>query len=237
MQRDYHRWYSPSLNHDMELLVFGHAGAPVLVFPTSMGRFYQYEDNGMINALWDKINSGWLQLYCIDSVDNESWYNYGAAPWQRIQRHMAYDAYITNEVMPFIRGKNPNDFIIATGCSFGAYHSVNYGFRHPDIIHKIIALSGRYTMRNYLGDFHSEDLYYNSPMDYIGGMQESEYTDKLHRQEIHLVAGEHDLPVCVNETKQLSELLYLKNIANNLNIWGGAIHDWPDWVEQIRILL
>ena len=51
MNREYHRWYSPSLGHDMELLVFGHAGARVIVFPTSMGRFFQWEDFGMIGEL------------------------------------------------------------------------------------------------------------------------------------------------------------------------------------------
>ena len=47
MNREYHRWYSRSLDRDMELLVFGHTGARVLVFPTSMGRFFQWEDSGM----------------------------------------------------------------------------------------------------------------------------------------------------------------------------------------------
>jgi len=32
----------------MELLVFGHAGVPMIVFPTSMGRFFEYSDRGMI---------------------------------------------------------------------------------------------------------------------------------------------------------------------------------------------
>ncbi len=36
MNREYLRWFSPSLQRDMEMLVFGHAGARVLVFPTSM---------------------------------------------------------------------------------------------------------------------------------------------------------------------------------------------------------
>jgi len=40
MHRAYHRWHSPSLGRDMELLVYGHAGARVLVFPTSQGRFF-----------------------------------------------------------------------------------------------------------------------------------------------------------------------------------------------------
>ena len=41
MNREYHRWHSPALSRDMELLVFGHADARVLVFPTSLGKFYE----------------------------------------------------------------------------------------------------------------------------------------------------------------------------------------------------
>ena len=37
MRRDYHKWYSPELGREMELLVFGHDGLPVIVFPTSQG--------------------------------------------------------------------------------------------------------------------------------------------------------------------------------------------------------
>ena len=51
MNREYHKWHSPALGRDMELLVFGHAGTPYLVFPTSMGRFFDYENRGMIDAV------------------------------------------------------------------------------------------------------------------------------------------------------------------------------------------
>ncbi len=46
MNREYHKWYSNALRRDMELLVFGHSGVPLLVFPTSMGRFFDYESRG-----------------------------------------------------------------------------------------------------------------------------------------------------------------------------------------------
>ena len=46
MKREYHKWYSPALGRDMELLVFGHGGARVLAFPTRCGRFYEYEERG-----------------------------------------------------------------------------------------------------------------------------------------------------------------------------------------------
>jgi esterase/lipase superfamily enzyme len=35
----------------MEMLVFGEAGQRVLAFPTSMGRFFDWEDRGMVSAL------------------------------------------------------------------------------------------------------------------------------------------------------------------------------------------
>lgn len=74
MNREYHKWHSPALGRDMELLVFGHAGAPLIVFPPSMGRFFDYESRGMIDAIRDRYESGAIQAFCVDSVDSQSWY-------------------------------------------------------------------------------------------------------------------------------------------------------------------
>ncbi len=77
MKREYHKWWSPELCRDMELLVFGHDGLPAVVFPTSQGRFFEFEERGMVDAVRDKLECGKLQLFCVDSVDAESWYNNG----------------------------------------------------------------------------------------------------------------------------------------------------------------
>ena len=79
---------------------------PLLVFPTSMGRYFDYEDRGMIAALAPKIENGGLQIFCADSVDAESWYNKGVHPRQRVLRHMQYERYFLNELLPFIRSNN-----------------------------------------------------------------------------------------------------------------------------------
>ena len=89
MNREYHKWWSDRLQRDMELLVFGHAGAKVLIFPSRLGRFYEYEKLGLVNTLKHKIEQGWLQLYCIDSIDAESFYCDWAHPHGRIQRPIA----------------------------------------------------------------------------------------------------------------------------------------------------
>jgi esterase/lipase superfamily enzyme len=132
MNREYHRWHSPSLNRDMELLVFGHAGARVLVFPTSQGRFFEWEDRGMMWALREHLDNGWLQMFCVDSVDSESWYCWWAQPSGRAYRHVQYDNYLLNEVLPFSLTKNENPFLITVGASFGGYHAMNFGLKHAD---------------------------------------------------------------------------------------------------------
>src|SRR3954454_23021401 len=98
MHREYQKWYSPSLNRDMEFLIFGHHGARVIVFPTSRGKFYEWEETGMIGALGEHLENGWLQLFCLDSVDAESWYCDYCHLGDRAYRHSQYDSYIYNEV-------------------------------------------------------------------------------------------------------------------------------------------
>ena len=51
MNIEYHRWWSPHLQQDMELKVYGYYGKPVVVFPAQGGRFFDYENFGMIGAV------------------------------------------------------------------------------------------------------------------------------------------------------------------------------------------
>ena len=111
MKREYVKWFSPCLQREMELLVFGDAGSPVLFFPTRMGRFYDYENWGLIKALEEKIVSGKNQLYCIDSIDADSFYCKGIPPIERIYRYTLYEKYILEEVIPFVKQKNNNELI------------------------------------------------------------------------------------------------------------------------------
>ncbi len=235
MQREYHNWYSPALGRHMEMLVLGHQGAPVLVFPSSMGRFFEFEDRDMVETLSDKIDGGFIQLYCVDSVDSESWYNRGVHPYDRVQRHMAYDRYITDEVVALMRIKNSNGYMVSTGASFGATHAVNFAFRHPELVHRVVSMSGRFSMHSYLDGYFDDSAYYNSPLDYIGGMDGGgDYANKLRVMQIFLMTSHQDLPMCLDETRQMSELLWAKGVSNTLDIWNEGEHDWPLWRDQVR---
>src|SRR6267378_4122258 len=138
VNREYRKWWSPALGRDMELLVFGDRGAPVLVFPTSMGRFYQWEDFGIVSHMAPRIDAGWLQLWCVDSIDGESFYNKAVAPQDRARRHLAYERYLVDEVLPAIRYANGVDQLIVAGSSFGAFHALAFVTRRPGIARRCV---------------------------------------------------------------------------------------------------
>lgn len=232
MNREYHQWYSPILNRNMELLVFGHAGARMIVFPTSQGRFFDYEDRGMIWALQDQIEQGNLQVYTVDSVDAESFYCSWAHPSGRIQRHIQYDQYITEEVLPFTQAHNHDPFVIVHGCSFGAYHAINYGLRHPDLVGRTIGLSGKYDIRSMLDDYYDENVYFNNPVDYIPNEYDPARLQMLQRLDIIIAIGDQD-PHYQNN-RDLSNALWSKGIWHALRVWDGWAHDWPYWQQMIR---
>src|SRR5208282_4833450 len=149
MYREYFRHPSQALGRDMEMMVFGHAGARALAFPTSMGRFHDWEDRGLVEALSERLNNGRMQLFCLDSVDAESWYADHLPPYDRAARHTQYDRYLLDEVLPFTARMNSNSFLIVTGASFGAYHAVNFAFRHPAAVNRVLAMSGYYDIKRF----------------------------------------------------------------------------------------
>lgn len=235
MNREHHRWYSERLQRDMELLVFGHAGAPVLIFPTSQGRFYEYEDRGMVANLADYINNGWIQLYCVDSVDAESFYCRWAHPSGRINRHIEYEEYLLNEVLPLMRAKNPNHFIITHGCSFGAYHAANIAFRHPHLFGRCVLLSGLYDMTTFFDGYYDERVYFNMPSHYIPGMRDPRQIAAIRRLDIIFALGEHDPHVANN--RELSRALWEKDIWHAFREWDGWSHDWSYWQQMARMYI
>ena len=217
----------------MDLLVFGHGGARVLVFPTSMGRFFEWEDLGMIGALREHLERGWLQLFCVDSVDAESWYARGIAPADRARRHTHYDHYLHDEVLPFTKERNPNPFLLTTGASFGAYHAVNFGLRHPDLVDRVIGMSGLYDIKGFTDGYSDDYVYFNNPADFIPHEHDPGRLGAL-RHDGHHPRHRARRSQSSPATKQLSALLWDKGIGTLCAIWDGWAHDWPYWREMIR---
>jgi esterase/lipase superfamily enzyme len=231
MRRDYIKWYSPSLGRGMELLAYGHAGFPIVVFPTSGGRFFEYEDRGMVHALAPKIDRGELQVVCVDSVDQESWYNRSIAPADRLHRQNAFDAYMTLEVAPFVRNRTTWGQMGATGCSFGGYHAINYALRHPDIVTYAVSMSGAFDVpRQFLGGYYNRDTYFHSPLDSLPNLEDPWFLERMRRSYYVLVVGNGDS--LFDQNVKLAHIFGIKRLPHKLDVWEGFGHDWPWWQKM-----
>lgn len=226
MQEKYLREYSPSLGKEMEMLVFGHSGRPVILYPTSMGRYYQNKDFKLIESASWFINEGKVKIYCPDSVDEESWYNKGIHPADRVRRHMQYDAYIRHEVLPKALHETGHSRAIQAGASFGAYHATNFGFRYPKLTSHIFNMGGAYDISKRLDGYFDENAFYNNPPSFIPGLSD----EAMYHMGVVLGVGEYDF--CLEDNYKLSEILASKGLHHWLDIRPGGNHDWPVWREM-----
>ena len=235
MQREYRRWWSPALERDMELLVFGERGTPVLVFPTSMARFYQWEDFGLVDHMGRRIDEGWLQLWCVDTVDGESFYARSRPPQARASRHFQYERYLLEEVVPAIRAANDVPYLIAAGASFGAAHAAMLATRRPGVVNKAVCLSGAYEMSRWLDGWSEDAGYYLDPLRFLPALDDEQYLTPLRATEIVIATGEDDPNV--GESRRLAALLQQKGVPAELHVWQGWAHDWPYWKEMVDAYL
>jgi esterase/lipase superfamily enzyme len=231
MNREYHCWWSQRTEREMPLLVFGHAGAKVLVFPTRDGRFHEYEDLQIVAAVAHKIEAGHLQLYCVDGAD--AFYRNGCGPEERLRRAIAHEEYVLNEVLPLMAAKNQHPCTIVHGLSLGAYHAANLAFRHPHLFQKLCAFSGRYDLthnvenfRDLLDGYRGEQVYYHTPVRYVPGL-DGWQLQSLRRMDVVLVIGRED--PFVDNNRHFGGILAAKCVPHALHEWEGRAHSAQYW--------
>jgi esterase/lipase superfamily enzyme len=233
MFRIYRKSHSSCLGREMEMLIFGHAGAPVLVFPTTGGRFYEFEDRGMVAALADRIEEGRLRLYCVDSVDSESWYNRNAAPKDRIRRHMQFEEYILGEAVPQMQQSCGQEGIATLGCSLGGFHALNFALRHPDLFTSAFSFSGAFDLAGFLEGYSDRDTYLQLPFWYLPNLADPWFLERYRRNRLLLASGWDDQ--CLSQNQQMDQLLNEKEIPHEFSIWDSPnAHDWPTWRQMAR---
>ena len=86
----YYKEWSAVLDRAMEFKRYGHSGVPVLALPARGGRFYDWENNGMPEAVASLLHAGKVQLFCADSIDGESLLAGNSAPRRRCSGAQAW---------------------------------------------------------------------------------------------------------------------------------------------------
>ena len=126
MQERYIKWWTPYLSREFEMLVFGSGrGLPLIIFPTSFGRYHQNKDFGIVDSVAWFVDNDRVTVYCPDSLDLDSFYNKSIHPADRIRTHIAYENVIVHDVVDFGRREASTHRVGVCGASLGAYHAAN----------------------------------------------------------------------------------------------------------------
>jgi esterase/lipase superfamily enzyme len=236
--REIQKWFSPNLNKDMEIVVYGYSGYALLLFPTAAADYLEYERFYMIDAIGEYLGKGDIKVFSINSINSESWLNSDMHPADRATRHQQFNKYIVDEVVPFIKthckGKVP---IVTAGASLGAFHSANIFFRRPDLFAGVIAMSGSYDVKVYSDGYYDDNCYFNSPVDYLPNLTDKKILSTFKNKQIIISSGQGDYEA-PEESQRLSEILTSKGINHWLDIWGyDIVHDWPTWRQMLPYYL
>lgn len=236
MKRRYERVFSPSLGREVQLLAFGHYGAPLIAFPSGGGQFFEFEENGMIGAVAPLIEAGRLKVYCPESLDHESWLAH-LEPAQRATRHNAYEDFVVSTLLPFIRADCHDGSLTAalTGCSLGAFHAANFALKHPHRFPYALCLSGRYDLESITGPSDAPAVYFNNPLAYVSNFEGAHLEFVRQNANLVLVCGQGAWEdKALHDTHRLADLLVEKNIPHERDIWGfDAEHHWSWWGRQL----
>jgi esterase/lipase superfamily enzyme len=234
MVREIHQWYSPALNKEMPVAVYGHYGFALLMVPTAAADYLEYERFELIDQLKPFLDEGKLKIFSVNSINTESWMNKEMEGAHKAIRQNQFNEYVFNEVIPFIKSKTSQDTpIITCGASFGAFHSMNLFLKRPDLINGVIAMSGVYDLMEYTDGFYDDQVYFNSPMHYIPNLADHDTLEKIRRGKIILAtgSGNHEDP---EANRRFSNLLQSKSIPHDLEVWAEDIHhDWPTWRKML----
>ena len=195
MQGTYYKEWSSVLNREMEFKVYGSAGVPVLALPARGGRFFDWENNGMPDAIAQLLNEGKIQLFCADSVDGEGVLNGDLPLRRRAEAQEKYFVYLTAELAPRILTLNKAEKgtkIWCAGVDLGAYQAVNCRLRRPNLFAGAVGMGGIYDLSRFWGVENDDLVLRCSPLLYL---QENGIANKL----ALVKAEENSLILCAGQ--------------------------------------
>ena len=230
---------APALGGAGTVIVHGHYGRPFLVFPSERGRAWDFENNGMVEAVRPLLDDGRCKLYCVTSHDADSWSNRSLSIEDRARQHAEYEQWIIDSVLPFLWDDSGGRQEVGTiGASMGAYHALTFALRRADLFPLSISMSGNYDPTAWHGWGEQGDAaYYTNPTHFVPGLG-GDHLDWLRsRLSVVLVVGQgmwEDTTGSLDSTRRMAWLLQEKGIRCELDQWGYDVpHDWPSWQRQL----
>ncbi|HJB55750.1 MAG TPA: hypothetical protein IAA39_08535 [Candidatus Olsenella avistercoris] len=231
---------SSALGRDMHVNVYGKKGLPVIAFPTLAAAPESLEEAGVIDELADYLDSGTIQLFCTQTVDDESWAAEGD-PADRAQRQEQFYHYVADELVPLVhkvtrRKARP----LALGFDMGATHAAIALLRRPDLFQGCMSLSGSYDARRYFGEWMDATLYDNAPCAFLPHMApDHPYVAVYNQRQLLFCTGQDASEAdSLRTTREIDGELRRLGVDAWCDYWGGDVtHTWPWWKKQLRYFL
>ncbi len=226
-------WRSSRLGEHVDVVRWGHAGQPVLLFPTAGGDAEECERFLMLRVLTPLIAAGRVRVYSCDSVAGQRWIDGKSPGWLRAKTQSQFDGFIYRELVPAIHTDAGQGEIIAAGASIGAFNALAAVCRHPDAFAAAICMSGTYDLTRWMGGEHTEDFHFASPLHFVPLLPEGPQLAQLRERFIVLATGEGrwEAP---GESWRVAQVLGSRGIPNRVDAWGRAYdHDWVTWREML----
>ncbi|MCY1056491.1 alpha/beta hydrolase-fold protein [Nannocystis sp. SCPEA4] len=232
---------SPAMGRKVHLWCYGHYGPPVIVFPSAAGFAHEWDRQGMFEVLGPLIAAGRAKFYCPESNVSQVWTDNTSTIAARMQRHRAYEGFVLDTLVPFIREdcRWPAAPMTAVGCSLGGTYAALFALKYPETFRQVLCMSGRYLTTELTGRHNDSDLYFNNPLAFVPGLH-GEPLERLKRNtHLTLVCGRGAYEEgCIEETIALGQLLEDKGIPSRTDIWGReSRHDWDWWQRQAVVHL
>ncbi|MFN2372463.1 MAG: alpha/beta hydrolase-fold protein [Cyclonatronaceae bacterium] len=227
------KWGSPSLGKQMQVNIYGTGGTPVLAFPDYNGKASDYSSLGFLDQINEQLTNEYNRFYCVSTVDKDVFNTRTNNPDGRLGLYIQYENYIMDEVIPFIKDHSGNDFLIVTGVGMGAYHALNFAFKHPETVNKVLAACGRYNIKPFFNDYFSELLYYNNPIEYFPNLNDQDIIDRIKRLDIRIITNNKD--PYRSEAEMISDALNDKWIHHSLDLWEVPEKcSYSDYSQMLR---
>lgn len=227
-------------NRDFDLVVYGSKGQPVIAFPEADASCVCWENNGMVAALADLIEAGTIQLFCVDSLDDESWHATGALDEYRRQNLADWFDFIEHELLAFVGTTSTSRRRpLLVGAGMGAMNVTVALLRKPAAYAGLLALSGTYDVRALVGDWAVPEWLAFSPVDLVANLDPaSDVVKALKDGQLAFVSGQEGSETGAWSQSLLEERMAALGIDATFELWGYDVsHDWCWWQEMCRQLL
>lgn len=227
-------------NRDFDLVVYGSKGQPVIAFPEADASCVCWENNGMVAALADLIEAGTIQLFCVDSLDDESWHATGALDEYRRQNLADWFDFIEHELLAFVGTTSTSRRRpLLVGAGMGAMNVTVALLRKPTAYAGLLALSGTYDVRALVGDWAVPEWLAFSPVDLVANLDPaSDVVKALKDGQLAFVSGQEGSETGAWSQSLLEERMAALGIDATFELWGYDVsHDWCWWQEMCRQLL